>query len=239
MNVLNINLNLTKTNPASLIKRAVSKMILGPLKYKNQDDYNAQQYWQDRFKKYGFSLQGAGHEGMTEIENQQRYASAAKFFTELCIEQGIDFQNARVLDIGCGTGYYTKICNEMKVKDYTGIDITNVLLPEIEKKFPLYRFIQKDITEDEIHEKFDLIYMIDVIEHIVTQDKFISAMQNIKKCMTDKSVFIISPLVDRGKKLLFYLRMWTIQDVQQQFPGYNIKTIDNILDDYLLIIKKA
>lgn len=226
-----------KKDPLGFIRRALYKTLIGPLKYGKKNNYDAARYWHDRFSRYGFSYKGAGDEGSSEEENRERYAKAAKVFTDLCQRECVDFQNANasVLEIGCGTGFYTQLFHNLGVNNYVGVDITDVLFPDLKKQFPQFRFIRKDITSDKIDGKFDLIVMIDVIEHIVNEDKLSFAMENVKNCLSNNGIFIVAPLMEVSKKHLFYFRSWSLEDIKQRFSGYIFRE----LVSSILVIRKC
>ena len=115
-------------DPFSFIKRAFYKTIIGPLKYQKKDDYKAEEYWRNRFSKYGLSLRGSGDEGLSEEENKKNYSKLAISLENLLSEENFDYQSIKVLDIGCGTGFFTKFLYNSGVKNYVGIDITNFYL---------------------------------------------------------------------------------------------------------------
>lgn len=227
-----------KKDPLGCTRRVLYKSIIGPLKYSKGADYDAARYWHDRFSKYGLSLKGAGDEGLSEKENEKIYAKAAKVFTDLCRKEGIDFQSARVLEIGCGTGFYTQLLHNLGVKSYIGIDITDVLFPDLRKKFPQFKFIRKDITSNNIRGEFNLIVMIDVIHHIVEKSKFSFATENVKNCLSANGIFIASPIMEAGKKHLFHVRFWPLEDIKQRFPGYIFGELVPFRNSHLLVIRK-
>ena len=227
-----------KKDPLGLIKRGLYKLIIGPLKYGKGNDYNASRYWHDRFSKYGLSFKGAGHEGLAEAQNKKMYEEAAKVFIALCNREDINFHNAKVLEIGCGNGFYTKLLYNLGVKDYIGVDITNVLFPVHRKNFPEFKFIRKDITKDKIEGKFDLILMIDVIQHIVNKDKLTSALDNIKNCLSDNGIFMVSPIKKKSKRHLFYVRWWSLEDIKRQVNGYILKEMRPFRNDNILVVRK-
>lgn len=228
-----------KKNPLGFIKRVLYKLIIGPLKYSTGDDYKACKYWHDRFSKYGQSIRGSGDEGLSEEENKKMYTEAAKVFTDLCQKQKINFKNVSVLEIGCGSGFYTGLLYNLGVRNYLGVDITDVLLPELKEKFPKFRFNKKDITSDKIKGKFDLIVMIDVIEHIVNEVKFSCAMENIKNCLSERGMFIIAPIMRVSKKRLFYIRLWSLQDIKQKFSGYIFGELLPFRNNHIFTIRKT
>ena len=228
-----------KKNPLELLKRALYKTTVGPMKYKKGDDYDAESYWHDRFSKYGKTLKGAGDEGLSEDENRRMYVEAAEIFTDICRKQSINFENADVLEVGVGTGFYTKLLHDLGVKKYTGVDITDLFFKQHRQDFPQYRFIKKDITADKIEGKFDLIIMIDVIEHIVSKTKLAFCMDNIKGCLSEKGIFIVAPVMDTSKKHLFYLSSHSLEDIKKMFSGYIFEAAVPFRDGDMLVIKRA
>lgn len=208
-----------RRDPVGFIGRALYKTLLAPLKYRTKDGYDAAQYWRDRFTRYGTSLKGVGDEGLSEQDNRKMYEKAARAFLDLCRREGIDFATARVLEIGCGNGFYTRLLQEQGVKHYLGADITDALFPDLARRFPGFQFIRRDITADPIIGEFDLILMIDVIEHIVGDDKLNFAMANVQRCLASNGRFLVAPVAEKGKRSLFYVRFWSAEDIRRRLPG--------------------
>lgn len=207
-------------DPLGFIKRVIYKTIIGPIKYGRGNDYDAARYWDDRLSRYGESLKGAGDEGKSDQDNIREYERDEKIFSEYIQSLGLDMQNISVLDIGCGTGFYADILNRMGVKNYTGIDITDTLFEKHEKRLPHYEFIKKDFTTQKHDGSYDLIIMIEVLEHIVNDDKLTFCMENVKRCLKDDGVFVISSVWREGKRHLFYVRKWTLDEIKARFEGF-------------------
>lgn len=104
----------------------------------------------------------------------------------------------RVLEIGCGEGGNLKPFLDKGCK-VTGIDLSSSKIDNAKKflaedpNFSHATFIVKDIyhAEDEIENKFDLIIMRDVIEHIHNQDKFMGFVKRFLK--SDGKFFLAFP----------------------------------------------
>ena len=192
-------------NPMAFVSRVLYKLTLERLKYRGGKGYEAERYWTDRFNKFGASLRGAGYDGLSEQANTAMYAEAAERFSLFCQEQGISLANKRVLDIGCGTGFYTDRISQMAPDaDFTGIDITDALFSTLKSRHPSFTFLKADITELRQNiGPFDVIVMINVLEHIVTDDRFRTAMANIKSWLAPGGVFIVGPIVSVGRKEFF------------------------------------
>ena len=224
-------------HPLGFTKRVFIKKIIQPLKYSRKDDYDSESYWRDRFSKYGTKFQGAGHDGITEAENIKMYLDAENIFKEVL--ERLNFKKIKVLEIGPGSGFYTRILKSLGVKDYTAVDITDALFPVLKNKFPDYHFIKQDITKISFQEKYDLIIMIDVIQHIVNEAKFNNAMANIKEALNKDGIFILSPITQKSKKHLFYIRWRNLTDIKKRFPYYPIPQIVKFRGDYLAVIKAS
>jgi SAM-dependent methyltransferase len=229
-----------KRDPYGFIKRALYKKIIDPIKYGEGGDYDAHRYWSDRFSKHGFvTLKGVGDEGLAEEENKRMYAEAADLFTCLCQKEGVDFETTSVLELGCGNGFWTRHLHNLGVKRYVGVDITDIFFPKLRKLFPNYHFIRKDITSDKIDGQFDLIVMIDVIEHILTEAKLSSAVENIKNCLSEKGISMLAGIGYVNKKYSFYNRVWSLDDIKPKFSGHVLSELIPFRNNYILVIKKT
>lgn len=201
-----------------LFVKTLNKLIIGPLRYGKKNDYDAERYWQDRFDQYGDSIVGVGNEGLDEASNKAVYKATASQFKDIIKDKRIDLSKARILDVGCGNGFYTDLLRSRGAKNYQGLDITDALFPKLLKNFSNFKFTKLDISSENIskniNKKFDLIICIDVIEHIVNQDKFIFAIKNLLVSLRPGGVLMLSPIMKKSKKRFFYLRSWSFDDIK-------------------------
>jgi SAM-dependent methyltransferase len=205
-----------RNDPLGFFWRAIYKTVIAPVKYRGKGGYDAARYWGDRFAKYGTALKGVGDEGLSEQDNRATYERAGAAFLDLCRQEGIEFSSARVLEVGCGNGFYTQLLMQQGVSRYMGVDITDALFPTLAKRFPDFKFIRQDVTSDLLDGKFDLIVMIDVIEHIVSEDKLDFAMGNVQRCLAESGSFFVAPVVEKARHSLFHLRFWTAADIARR-----------------------
>jgi SAM-dependent methyltransferase len=203
--------------PLDLLKRLVYKKVIGPIRYGAPSGYDAERYWRDRLQRHGSSLRGPGDEGLSEEENQRRYQLAARALAECERMAGIDVATARILDIGCGTGFYAQFHYDVGARTYTGIDLTDVLFGQLRERFSTYRFLQLDVTRDAIPGKFDLVLMIDVAEHIIAEEAMDGAVENVRRALSPGGVFFVGPVMRRAKHHLFYVRFWSEDEMRSRF----------------------
>lgn len=216
--------------------------ILGPVKYgKKGNDYEAELFWRDRLSRHGLDLRGVAFAAFSTAFNKKMYQKAKEVFLSLCRQERVDFKNVRILDIGCGNGFYARVFREKGGKQYLGIDITDVLFPQLKKEFPDFRFKKLDITTQEMVEegKFDLVIMLDVTEHIMTHEKFAFAMENVKSSLREKGVFIVtSNLTDKPQRRSFSNIARPMSAYREAFPGYMFSEPVPFRDKFIFSIRK-
>jgi 2-polyprenyl-3-methyl-5-hydroxy-6-metoxy-1,4-benzoquinol methylase len=222
------------------IKRAFLKTFYLPFIYGKNKDYDAKKYWHDRFVKYEDSIVGPGSEALSQEENNKMYEDARQVFLKVCDQQNIDFKKNKICEIGLGNGFYTEIFNSLGTKNYCGYDIADVLIPKLSNRFPHFNFKLKDISTEPLDENFDFITLIDVIQHIVNEDKFNFALKNIAQHLNFGGTFFIGPLTTYSKKVLFYAHGWSIEKVRTVFkePEFSISEAIDFRNYFAHVIKK-
>lgn len=84
------------------------------------------------------------------------YASAAIRYRELV--KDIDFTSKSILDVGCGFGDIIPfISNKNTSFKYTGIDLMKEFVEEAKKRYPDYKFAERNYFEHPFKKKFDVI----------------------------------------------------------------------------------
>lgn len=229
------------TNIFDFAKRVVYKLMIGPILYGKKGGYNAHQYWQDRFTRYGESIKGPGNEALTERENNQMYETAEKVFLETCRNEQINFPGSKVCEIGLGTGFYTRILSEQNVTQYKGFDIADVLISRLSAKYPSFQFQQKDISSEPLGDTFDVVIIIDVVQHIVETEKFSFSISNMVDNLRPNGKLILGPLERRSEKKLFYVHSWTIDDVKKATSAASVTISEPVSfrGGLLYVLKKS
>lgn len=204
----------TINNPIGYLTLVINKMVFNKSKYKQGPDYNAYLYWENRFRKYGFSVKGPGHEGASIKDNEVRYSKVKKNIEELWKIHVSENPTPKTLEIGVGTGIITGLIRDLGVSDFVGIDITDYLFKELRIKFPKFSFIQSDVTKNQIDGKYDAIVIIDVLQHIVTLEKLNSAFGNLDMCLKNDGIIFLAPITNSSYKRQFYEHSWRLKDIE-------------------------
>lgn len=156
-------------------------------------DYKAREYWEGRLRG-NFSLSGTGHSGFSLEYNRLMYKLKAEKLSQALCRQGIRVKGSRVLDIGSGTGFFVDYYFKKGAAEIAGLDITDVSVELLSRKFPSCRFLRLDISKGRYpgEDKFDIINVFDVLYHIVDDGDFRSAVRNIALSSREGSWIFIS-----------------------------------------------
>jgi len=151
-------------------------------------NFNVSEYWNNRLGE-NFSLKGVGHISFSRFYNTWLYKTKLFVLNKIKNEKKIILAQKKVLDIGSGTGFFVEYYTQKKAK-ITGLDITDISILYLSKKYPQSKFYTLDISNAMIEEKFDIINMWDVIYHQVDENLFLQTLTNISKMLKPGSFFI-------------------------------------------------
>ena len=105
-----------------------------------------------------------------------------------------NIRNLKILDVGCGGGIICEPLARLGAK-VTGIDFVpnNIIAAKIHSKKNKLKinYINKDIEKSKLDEKFDIILMFEVLEHL---DNWKKTIKNIKKNLNKNGLIIISTI---------------------------------------------
>jgi len=98
--------------------------------------------------------------------------------------------NAKALDLGCGSGYYTELLLQKGAKNVTAVDF----VPNMTDNLPTEHVtrICDDVTKMQLDEKFDVIVAAGVMEFLPSPEMFLSNARRHAKETT--SMVLLVPL---------------------------------------------
>jgi 2-polyprenyl-3-methyl-5-hydroxy-6-metoxy-1,4-benzoquinol methylase len=136
------------------------------------------------------------------------YKKFEKYFERWEFKKVLDFipfKNAKILDIGCGEGYFLKLAKEKGFEAF-GIDFNEKAIEIAKEKFGLknvYPYTIEEFIEKFPNEKFDIICFFQLLEHLDDPLKF---MKNIKKILKENGYIAFSLPNPKRFSLYFNLR---------------------------------
>jgi len=137
---------------------------------------------------------------------------------------------SNVLDIGCGVGQTLhKLSKKWPDANFTGLDISGESIRIARTLFGAKNitFVEGQLTSEISKEKFDLILMVDVYEHIDKQDRQ-DLHKNINKLLSDQGRIIFNIPTPR---LLNYLTKYVPSAVQPVDEAVDNNVINNLINE--------
>lgn len=155
--------------------------------------FDSRAYWEDRLSN-DYSITGVGFRRLGPSFNEWAYRLRRERFTSIVREQGLDLPACDVLDIGSGTGFYLAIWEELGIRSVTGSDLTDAAVKQLQLRYPDMKLLQLDIAEPLTESlkpgSFDVVDAMDVLFHIIEDDRFANAIANIHSLLKPGGLFI-------------------------------------------------
>jgi SAM-dependent methyltransferase len=184
-------------------------------------DFDTRSYWESRLGQ-DWSLTGVGFRRMGRRFNEWAYRRRGERFEAVVREFLPDLSAHRVLDVGSGTGFYLDAWSRLGANQVVGLDLTDVAVVNLRKKFPNLDIHHGDISSglgDLAPRSFDAVSAMDVLFHIVDNAKFASAISNIAELLTPGGIFIWSDLFVHGREV-----------VEEHFASRSLYRSEAVLD---------
>ncbi|MEW5735173.1 MAG: class I SAM-dependent methyltransferase [Thermodesulfobacteriota bacterium] len=174
-----------------------------PDRFSSLEGLGVKAYWEDRLGR-SFGPEGVGFRMLGRNYNHAMYQVRRAVFKRILKETGRSFAGARVLDIGCGTGFYVDQWERAGAGEITGVDITAVSVEKLGARFPNHSFFQADIGSDISmlpRQDFDAISAFDVLFHIVDDEGYAQALKNIRSLLAPRGLLLWSDNFLHGAEL--------------------------------------
>ncbi|MEO5580559.1 MAG: class I SAM-dependent methyltransferase [Gemmatimonadaceae bacterium] len=166
-------------------------------------------YWEARLRRQ-YDARGVGDIGISRAYNAHLYAVRRRVFRRILNRLSLDAPKTTVLDVGSGTGVYVHEWRRWGAAEVTGLDITAIAVARLGEMFPGVRFVQADIgersTPEDMNSGYDVVSAFDVLFHVVDDQRYEQALQNIFSLLRPGGWFLYSDnLVPREARLGHYV----------------------------------
>lgn len=130
---------------------------------------------------------------MVKTQDEIKYSDKARkvLINELLkkvLQQIQKLGGEEILDIGCGEGFvHQYFLGKEKSLKITGIDQNRGLIGRAKKRNPSVNYFQQDLFSLKIKQEYDLLLMMEVLEHLKEPQK---ALRKIKE-ISSKAIFTV------------------------------------------------
>jgi SAM-dependent methyltransferase len=202
------------------------------------------EHYESCLKNHGPSAKGM------DWPNQEDLDKRFKVLSEIIEYTSESKSKIDILDLGCGIGLYVEYLKKQGILDsinYTGVDISPIMIENAQKLYPDYKFDVKDIIVDGLIENCtDYVIMNGLFteKREMTNEEmftFFSQMINqvYKACRKGFSFNVMSSHVDWQRDDLFHLELDKLVSYLTQNYNRNIVIrMDYGLYEYVVYVKK-
>lgn len=143
--------------------------------------FDPEQYWEGMHRENrGFAA--VGFAGLGVGFNTWMYRVRRVVVRRALRRAALAVRGARVLDVGAGSGFYVRMWLELGAVHVTGLDLSEAAVEALRAEFPTAEFARDDIAEPSKGTRshsYDLVSAFDVLFHIVDDDRFVRAIENV------------------------------------------------------------
>ena len=128
------------------------------------------------------------------------------------------YNNQKVLDAGCGDGRFCYDVRREKLQ-VMGIDYSEQAIRFARAFCPSADFLVGDLTQCHPEDKFDVILLMDVLEHF-EPDKISRVLFNLSSCLADNGKLIITVPSKRVRLIPKHYQHFTVDDLKTTVKPY-------------------
>jgi len=136
------------------------------------------------------------------------------------VSKNTSLKNKSILDVGCGD---LRFWQGFKHQDYTGLDISSVIITKNFNNRPEWKFLCVDASKVELTRKYDVVFCFEMLFHIMSEEAFIGILKNLNR-WTGEMLFIScwskrpDPFVHEH-----YQAHYQLEDYLQYLPDLQLK----------------
>jgi len=180
-----------------LIRR--TKRASRTLRFQRGSGYNAEAFWEWRHAKYNSDFRAVAN---TSENASDRYEKQRTQFLEFLDNAEINFTGLGCIEFGCGNGFWGKVVLENGARWYQGLEISKTAVRNCRKAVPEGIFERVNLSEEDYRpeKQADLVFSIDVLQHIVEEDKRRTFLKNMVACVRPKGYILVTSYTGYGSR---------------------------------------
>ncbi len=152
--------------------------------------YQPRDFWERRLSEH-FDLRGTGETGLSLGYNRACYALRRRVLTRALAEARMDPAGRAVLDVGCGTGFFTAYYLSRGAR-VTGLDIAPTSIERLRARHPEARFLLADVSEARLEERYDIVNAFDVLYHVTDDARWEAAVRHLARAVAPAGLLLVT-----------------------------------------------
>jgi 2-polyprenyl-3-methyl-5-hydroxy-6-metoxy-1,4-benzoquinol methylase len=162
-------------------------------------DFDVKKYWNERLRDHP-SLEGVGCSGLGERFNYWLYKAKLRTMKRVKRKYKLSFHGLKILDVGCGIGFWVEFYLSEGAKEIYAIDISDHAIQVCAEKYEKYNKVKVKRMDfgssfpPKWTEKFDVVNCFDVAYHVVNDDDFSTFLNNACKAVKPGGHLLLNDL---------------------------------------------
>jgi SAM-dependent methyltransferase len=182
-----------------------------------EQEFDPAAYWETRLSER-YTLGATGWSGLGEAFNRWSYATRSRVFRRVVSKVLGEVQGLEIMDVGSGTGFYLAEWQRLGATDLSGSDLTMAAVERLSTRFPAATIRQVDIGAEpdlSLAGKYDVVSIIDVLYHIVDDERYRRAMGSLAAMLKSGGTLIFSENFVRRRQTGRHQVSRTVEDVDE------------------------
>ena len=171
--------------------------------------YQPREFWDQRLAEQ-FDLRGTGQTGLSLAYNRACYALRRLVLDRALREAGCDPRGKRVLDVGCGTGFFTAYYLG-RGAEVTGIDIAPTSIERLRARHPEARFVLGDVADAPLPGRYDVVNAFDVLYHITDDARWERALAHLADAVAPGGLLLLTDTFHERPAMAAHNRMRSLE----------------------------
>lgn len=156
----------------------------------NADKFRPDAYWEDRHRTFLDSHKAVGHTGISSEQNDDQYAYKRQLILEAIARYSKPRPGRTLLDAGCGIGLLTQAFADAGFL-VTGADFSATAIARARSRVVDAEFVLTPLSTLELHRRFDVAVLIDVLLHVVDEDEWRQMLAAVTRHLERDGVLVI------------------------------------------------
>jgi len=166
-----------------------------------ESEFDAARYWRKRHERYG-DLRATGTLGAPVSWQRWLYRGKLRAYQRAFHAAGVSIEGARVLNFGCGHGYFENVWESLGAKHTAGIDLVEEVINVLSAQYPNRTYRAGNLADDADLiaglGQFDLVTAIDVFYHVIDDAELERVISRLAETVQEGGcLFFTDALTDR------------------------------------------
>jgi ubiquinone/menaquinone biosynthesis C-methylase UbiE len=176
--------------------------------FPSKDVYDLKDYWEKRIRKFEGRLRSVGHISFSDKVNKYIYMARVKALNRILAENNFSLSGKKVLDSGCGIGYFTEYYSRTDASQVVALDISPTAVKYCVKNVKRADCVIACLSYMPFRTNyFDVVHAFDVLYHITDDYDWKKALTEISRVLSKGGVVVLTEkFIDKSIESSFYIK---------------------------------